>query len=88
MLGEKTPEKGSGIGTPKGDTREGRVEIAMSSPPAAGTFDARAAHERRVAEMNSEIHGGSSGKSWVQDPRSGTWTMVRPSIEDTKFEKT
>ena len=42
MLGEKTPEKGSGIGTPMCDTREGTVEIDMSSPPAAGTFDARA----------------------------------------------
>ena len=58
MLGEKTPEKGSGIGTPKRDTREGTVEIDMSSPPAARTFHARAAYERRVAEMDSEIRGG------------------------------
>ena len=29
-LGEKTSEKGSGIGTPKRDTREGTVEIDMS----------------------------------------------------------
>ena len=71
MLGDKTPEKGSGIGTPKRDTREGTVEIDISSPPAAGTFDARAAYERRVAEMDSEIRRGSSGESWVQDPRSG-----------------
>ena len=75
MLGEKTPEKGSGIGTPKRDTPEGTVEIDMSSPPAAGTFDARAAYERRVAEMDSEICGGSSGESWVQDPRLGIRKM-------------
>ena len=86
MLGEKTPEEGSGIGTPNRDTREGTVEIDMSSPPAAGTFDGRAAYERRVAEMDSEIRGGSSGESWVQDPPSGIWTMVGPSIEDTKSE--
>ena len=58
MLGEKTPEKGSGIGTPNHHTRERTVEIDMSSPPAAATFDARAAYERRVAEMDSEIRGG------------------------------
>ena len=83
-LGERTPEKGSGIGTPKRDTREGTVEIDMSSPPVAGTFDARAAYERRVAEMDSEIRGGSSGESWVQDPWSGIWTIVSPSMEETK----
>ena len=68
MLGEKTPEKGSRIGTPKLDTREGTVEIDMSSPPAAGTFDARAAHEHQVAEMDSERlnsrRGALSGDSW------------------------
>ena len=84
MLGEKTREKGSGIGTPKRDTCEGTVEIDMSSPPAAGTFDARAAYERRVAEMDLEIRGGSSGESWVHDLRSGIWTMVGPSMEETK----
>ena len=84
MLGEKTPEKDSGIGTPKRDTREGTVEIDMSSPLAAGMCDARAAYERRVAEMDSEIRGGSSGESWVQDPRSGIWTMVGLSMEETK----
>ena len=84
MLGEKTPEKGSGTGTPKHDYREGTVEIDMSGPPAAGTFDGRAAYQRRVAEMNSEIRGESSSESWVQDPRSGISTMVRPSMEETK----
>ena len=63
MLGEKTLEKGLGIATPKRDSR-------MSGQPAAGTFDARAAYERRVAEMDSETRRGSSGESWVQDPRS------------------
>ena len=48
MLGEKTPEKGSGIGTPKRDALEETVEIDMSSPPAAATFDARAAYAARV----------------------------------------
>ena len=84
MLGEKTPEKGSGIGTPKRDSGEGTVEIDMSGLPAAGTFDARAAYERRVANMDSEIRGGSSAESWVKDPRSGIWTMVGPSMEERK----
>ena len=80
MLGEKTPQKDSGIGTPKRDTREGTVEIDMSSTPAAGTFDARAVYERRVAEMDSEIRGGSSGESWLQHPWSDIWTMVGACI--------
>ena len=84
ILGEKTPEKGSGIGTSKRDIREGTVEIDMSSTPAAWTFHARAAYERRVAEMSSEIRRGSSGESWVQDPRSGILTMVGPGMEETK----
>ena len=33
IFGEKTPEKGWGIGTPKRDTREETVHIDMSSPP-------------------------------------------------------
>ena len=86
MLGEKTPEKGSGTGMPRRDNREGTVEIDMSGSPAAGTFDACSAYERRVAEMDSEIRAGSSGESWVQDLRSGIWTMVRPSMEETKSE--
>ena len=45
MLGEKAPEKGSGTVTPKRDTREGTVQIDMSSLQAARTFDARAAYE-------------------------------------------
>ena len=84
MLGEKTPEKGSVIGTPKRDTHEGTVEIDMSSPPAAGMFGARAAYEHRVAEMDSEMRGGSNGESSVQDPRLGIWTMVGPGMEETK----
>ena len=43
MLGEKTPENSSGTCAPKGDTREETFKIDMSSPPAAATFDARAA---------------------------------------------
>ena len=53
MLGEKTPEKGSGIGTPKRDAREETVEIDMRSPPDAATFDARAAYAARVVEEAS-----------------------------------
>ena len=34
--------------------------------------------------MDSEIRGGSSGESWVQDPRSNIWTMVGPRMEETK----
>ena len=86
MLGKKTPEKGSGIGTPQRDTRVGTVDIDISSPPAVGTstFNARAAYERQVAEMDSEIRGVSSGELWVQDLWSGIWTMGGPSIEETK----
>ena len=51
LLGEKTPEKGSGVGTPKQDAREHTVEINMSSPPAAATFDARAAYAACLAQM-------------------------------------
>ena len=86
MLGEKTPEKGSGIGTPKRDAREETVEIAMSSPPAAATFDARAAYAARVDEEASRSaarRDGSSGGAvdpWVMDPRSGIWTMGGPSV--------
>ena len=65
MLGEKMPEKGLGIGTPKRDTREATVEMDMSSLPAAGTFDTRATYECRVVEMDSEICGGSGGDSWI-----------------------
>ena len=60
VLGEKTPEKVSGIGTPKRGTREETVKIDRSSLPAARTLDARAAYEPRVAEMDSQIRGGSS----------------------------
>ena len=81
MLGEKKPEKGSGIGTPKGDTCEKTVEIDMSSPPAVVTLDARAAHSARVNEEASSSpapRDGSSGGAkfpWVMDPRSAIWTM-------------
>ena len=60
MLAEKTPEEGSGIGTPKRNAREETVEIDMSSPPAAATFDARAAGPRLAEIVQVEkrkIHG-------------------------------
>ena len=53
LPGGKTPDKGSGTGTPKQDAREETVEIDMSTPPAAATFDARAAYPARVDEEAS-----------------------------------
>ena len=88
MLGEKTPEKGSGIGTPKRDAREETVEIDMTSLPAAATFDARAAYAARVDEKASRSAArgdGSSGGAedpWVMDPRSGIWTMGGLSMRE------
>ena len=83
MLGKKTPEKGSGICTPKRDAREETVEIDMSSPPAAATFDERAAYAARVDEEASRSavrRDGSSGGAvdpWVMDPRReyGLWEV-------------
>ena len=63
MLGEQTPEKGSGISTPKRDTREETVGIDMSSPPAAATFDARAAYAARVDEEASRSGARRDGSS-------------------------
>ena len=85
MQGEKTPEKGSGIGTPRRDACEETVQIDMSSPPAVATFDARAAYAARVDEEASRSaarRDGSSGGAvdpWMMDPRSGIWTMGGPS---------
>ena len=90
MLGEKTPEKGSAIGTPKRDAREETVEIHMSSPPAAATFDARAAYAARVdeeASTSAARRDGSSGGAvdpWVMDPQSGIWTMGGPSVGEAE----
>ena len=58
MLGEKTLEKGPGIGTPKRNALEETVEIDMSSPPAAVTFDARAAYAAGVDEEASRSAAG------------------------------
>ena len=86
MLGEKTPEKASGIGTPKRDAREETVEIDMSSPPVAATFDARAAcaaHVDEEASRSAARRDGSSGGAedpWVMDLRSGILTMGGPSV--------
>ena len=90
MLGEKTPEKGSGTGTPKRDARKETVEIDMKSPPATATFDARAAYAARVDEEASRSaarRDGSSGGAedpWVMDPRSGIWTMGGPSVQEAE----
>ena len=81
MLGEKTPKKSSGIGTPKRDAREETVEIDVSSPPAAAAYHARAAYVARVdqeASRSSARPDGSNGGAedpWVMDPRSGLWTI-------------
>ena len=86
MLGEKTPEKGSGIGTPERNAREESVEIDMSSAPAAATFDARAAYTARMDKEASRSAARRDGSSegaedpWVMDPRSGIWTMGGPSV--------
>ena len=77
MLGEKTPEKGLEIGTPKRDSSEETVEIDMSSSPAAATFGARAAHaagvDERAWRSAARPDGSSRGAEgpWVMDPRSG-----------------
>ena len=78
MLKEKTPKKGSGIGTLQRETREETVEITRSSPPAAAMFDARAAYAARVDEEASrsaarrDASSGGAEDPWVMDPRSGT----------------
>ena len=58
----------------------------MSSPPAAATFDARAAYAARVDEeawRSAARRDGSSGGAedpWVMDPQSGLWTMGGRSV--------
>ena len=87
MLGEKTPKKGLGTGTPQGDTCEETVKTNMSSAPARATFDARAAYAERVdkeAFRSVACRDGSSGEPWIQRPRSGIWTMVDPSMGEAK----
>ena len=85
MLGEKTPEKGSGTGTPKRDTREENVEIDMSSPTAAATLDARPADAARVdkealrSAARQDALSGRAEDPLVRDPRSGIWTTGGPS---------
>ena len=88
MLGETTPEKGSGFGD--GDAREETVGIDMSNPPAAATFGARAAYVARLDEEASRSaarQDGSSGGAvdpWMMDPRSGIWTMGGPSVGEAE----
>ena len=90
MLGEKAPEKGSGIGMPKWDTGEETVGIDMSSPPAAATSDARAAYAARVdeeASRSAACRDGSSGGAvdpWVMDPQSGIWTLGGASVGEAE----
>ena len=90
MLGEKTPKKGSGIGTPKRDAPEETVEIDMSSPPAAATFHANAAYAARVDEEASRSaarRDGSSGGAegpGVRNPRSGIWTIGGPGVGEAE----
>ena len=85
MLGEKTQEKGSRIGTPKRDTREESAESDMISRLSPATFNATAAYAAPVDEealMSAACRDGSSGRvqdPLVRDPRSGIWTMGGPS---------
>ena len=79
-------KKGSGIGTPKWDAREETVDVDLSFPPVAATFDAKAAYPARVDEEASRSaarRDGLSGEAedpWVMDPRSGIWTMGGPRL--------
>ena len=90
MLGQKTAEKGPGIGTFKRDAHEETVEIDMSSPPAAAKFDATAAHAARVGEealRPAARRDSSSGRAedpWVREPRSVIWTMGGPSVGEAE----
>ena len=73
--------------TSKRDTREETAEIIMSSPPAVATFDAGTVYAARVDEealRSAARRDGSSEESWVQNPRSGIWTMVDQSIGEAK----
>ena len=89
-LGGKTPKKGSGIGTSQQDTHEETVEMDMSSPPAAATFNTRAAYAARVGEealRSGARRDGSSGRAedpWVPDPRARIWTMGGPSVGEAE----
>ena len=73
MLGQKTPEKGSGIGTPKRDTREETIEIEMSSPPAAATFHARAPY---AACVDEELRSAAR-RDWIKSDIMGPRSAVR-----------
>ena len=77
MFGEKTTGKGSGIVNWKQSTQDDTVEMDIGSPSAARTFDARAPYERRVAEMDSQVCGGSIGESCIQDRGRayGPWSV-------------
>ena len=69
MVGEKTPEKGSGMGTLKRDTRADMVQIDISSTSAAATFNARAAFAARVKEEVLRSAARRDGSSGSRAPR-------------------
>ena len=77
MLEEKTPEKGSGIGTPKLDALQETVEIEMSSPPAAATFNASSTSGQRILEVS-----GSPG--WFEW-RSGRSMGDGPAVRNMDY---
>ena len=54
----------------------------MRSTPTAGTINANAAYERRVAVIDVKIREGSSGESWIQVPQSDIWTMVGQNMAE------
>ena len=89
-LGEKTPVKGSGTGRPKQRTCEETVEIDMSSPPAAATFNARSAYAARVdaeALRSAARQDGTSGRAedpLVRVPQSGIWTIGGSSVGEAE----
>ena len=62
----------------------------MDSPPAAATFNARAAYAPHVDEEASRSaarRDGSSGGAedpWVMHPQSGIWTMGGPTLREAE----
>ena len=90
MFGERTPENGLGIGTPKWDTALETVEIDMSSLPAAATLDTRAANATLVDEealrssARRDRSSGGADDPWVPDPWSGIWTLRGPSVGEPR----
>ena len=89
--GRRRRRKARATGTPKRGTREETIDIDMSSPPAAATFDIGATYAPGVYEealrlaARRESSSGRADHPWVRDPRSGIWTMGGPSVGEAKL---